>query len=79
MVATHASKEVVWLQILCSCTGLVQQAVRIACDSQSAIFLARNPTYHYETKHINVHYQCFRDMVEVEKVLLVKVELWRML
>jgi hypothetical protein len=29
MVATHASKEVVWLQILCSSIGLVQQDVRI--------------------------------------------------
>ena len=33
MAATHASKEVVWLQILCSCIGLVQQVVRIDCDS----------------------------------------------
>jgi hypothetical protein len=39
MVATHASKEVVWLQRLCSCIELVQRAVRIYCDSQSAIFL----------------------------------------
>jgi hypothetical protein len=39
MVATHARKEVVWLQILCLGIGLVQQAVRIECDSQSAIFL----------------------------------------
>jgi hypothetical protein len=39
MAATHASKESIWLQILCSGIGLVQQAVRIECDSQSAIFL----------------------------------------
>jgi hypothetical protein len=43
MAATHASKEAVWLQRLCSGIGLVQQAVRIDCDSQSAIFLAKNP------------------------------------
>ena len=40
IAATHASKEVVWLQRLCSSMGLVQQAIRIDCDSQSAIFLA---------------------------------------
>ena len=45
MAATHASKEEVWLQRLCSSIGLVQQAVRIDCDSQSAIFLVKNPTY----------------------------------
>jgi hypothetical protein len=33
----------------------------------------RNPTYHSKTKHINVQYHFFKDMVE-EKVLLVKVD-----
>jgi hypothetical protein len=53
MTATHASKEAVWLQRLCSSIGLVQQAVRLDCDSQSAIFLAKNPSYHSNTKHID--------------------------
>jgi len=44
MVATYASKEAVWLQRLCSSMGLVQGAIRIDCESQSAIFLAKNPT-----------------------------------
>ena len=46
MVATHASKEAFWLQRLCSSMGLVQGAIMIGCDSQSAIFLAKNPAYH---------------------------------
>jgi phosphoribosyl-AMP cyclohydrolase len=54
MATTHASKEAIWLQILCSGIGLVQQAMRLDCDSQSAIFLAKNPTYHSKTKHIDV-------------------------
>jgi len=54
MAATHASKEEVWLQRLCSSMGLVQEAIRIDCDSQSAIFLAKNPSYHSKTKHIDV-------------------------
>jgi hypothetical protein len=33
MEATHESKEEVWLQRLCSGIGLVQQVVRIDCDS----------------------------------------------
>jgi len=45
MEATHASKEAVWLQRLCSSMGLVQGAIRKGCDSQSAIFLAKNPAY----------------------------------
>jgi hypothetical protein len=74
MAATHASKEAVWLQILCLGIGLVQQAVRLDCDSQSAIFLAKNPAYHSKTKHIDVQYHFVRDMVEEKKVLLEKVD-----
>jgi hypothetical protein len=44
MAATLASMKVVWLQRLCSGIGLVQKAVILDCDSQSAIFLAKNPT-----------------------------------
>eukprot|EP00253_Pinus_taeda_P014946 PITA_14946 len=74
MVATHASKEAVWLQRLCSSMGLVQVAIRIDCDSQSVIFLAKNPAYHSKTKHIYVQYHFVMDMIEDKKVLLVKVD-----
>eukprot|EP00253_Pinus_taeda_P024830 PITA_24830 len=74
MAATHASKEAVWLQRLCSSMGLVQGAIRIDCDSQSAIFLAKNPAYQSKTKHIDVQYHFVRDMIEEKKVLLVKVD-----
>jgi hypothetical protein len=74
MAATHASKEVVWLQRLCSVIELVQQAVRIDCDSQSEIFLTKNPTYHSKTKHIDIQYHFVRDMIEEKKVLLMKVD-----
>jgi hypothetical protein len=74
METTHASKEAVWLQRLCSSIGLVQQAVRIDCDSQSAIFLVKNLTYHSKTKHIDIQYHFVRDMVEEKKVLLMKVD-----
>ena len=47
---------------------MVQQAVRIDCDSQSAIFLARKSTYHSKTKNIDVQYHFVRDMVEEKKV-----------
>ena len=73
MRATHASKEAIWLQRLCSGIGLVQEAVRIECDSQSAIFLAKNPTYNSKKKHFDIQYHFVRDMVE-EKVLLMKVD-----
>ena len=54
--------------------GLVQRAIRIECDSQSEIFLAKNPAYHSKTKNIDVQYHFVRDMVEDKNVLLVKVD-----
>jgi phosphoribosyl-AMP cyclohydrolase len=74
MKTTHESKEEVWLQILCSSIGLVQQAVRIDCDTHSALFLANNTNYHSKTKHIDIQYHFVRDMVEEKKVLLMKVD-----
>ena len=72
MAATHASKEVVWLQRLCLGIGFVQKGVRSECDSQSAIFLVNNPAYHAKTKHIDVHYQFLRDMFDETKVFMEK-------
>ena len=63
-----------WLQRLCSGIGFVQKGVRLECDSQSAIFLEKNPAYHAKTKHIDVQYHFVRDMVEDKKVLLEKVD-----
>ena len=54
--------------------ALVQGAIRIDCDNQSAIFLAKNLAYHSKTKHIDVQYHFVRDMIEDKKVLLVKVD-----
>jgi len=74
MAATHASKEAVWLQRLCSSMGLVHGSIRIDYDSQSATFLAKNLDYHSNTKHIDVQYHFVRDMIEDKKVFLVKVD-----
>jgi hypothetical protein len=68
METTHARKKVVWLQRLCLGIGLVQKEVRLDCDSESAIFLAKNPAYHSKTKHIDFQYHFVRDMVEEKKV-----------
>ena len=48
--------------------------MRIDCDSQSAIFLAKNPAYHSRMKHIDVQYHFVRDIVESMNVWLEKVD-----
>jgi hypothetical protein len=48
--------------------------MKISCDNQSTIFLPNNPNYHSKTKHIYVQYHFVRDMLEINKVLLEKVD-----
>lgn len=74
MAATHACKEAIWLKRLCLDIGIKQGIVTVYCDSQSAISLAKNPTFHAQTKHIDVQYHFVRDMVEDGRVKLVKVD-----
>jgi hypothetical protein len=74
MEATHVSKEAVWMQRLCLGIGFEQRAMKISCDSQSAIFMEKNTVYHSKTKNIDVQYHFVRDMVESNKVLLEKVD-----
>jgi hypothetical protein len=64
----------VWIQWLCSGIGFEQRAMKVSCDNQSALFMAKKPTYHSKTKNIDVQYHFVRDMVESNKVLLEKVD-----
>ena len=47
--------------------------MRIDCDNQSAILLVKNPAYHSKMKHMGVQYHFVKDMVEIKKVLMEKV------
>jgi len=73
MVVSHASKEDVWIHRLCLEIGFKKQAMRINCNSQSAICLAKNRAYHSRMKHIDVGYFFVRDIAESKKVMLEKV------
>ncbi len=74
MIATHACKEAIWLKSLCSDIEFKQCVVTIYRDSQSAIYLAKNLTFHARNKHIDVQYHFLRDIIEDDKVKLEKVE-----
>ena len=53
--------------------GKVQNTIKVFCDSQSAIHLAKNPAYHSKTKHIPVKYHFVRHVVDEGGVVLEKV------
>jgi hypothetical protein len=56
VVATEASKEMIWLQRFMDELGKKQENSRLYCDSESAIHLAKNSTFHSKTKNIQLRY-----------------------
>ncbi|KAH9754792.1 Integrase catalytic domain-containing protein [Citrus sinensis] len=73
MAATEAVKEAIWLKGLLGDLGVIQENIAVFCDNQSAIFLAKNQTYHARTKHIDVKYHYVREIIEGGDVLLKKI------
>ena len=62
---THAAKELIWLQHLLPDLGMSKYAPKtLFCDNQGAISLAKNPTHHAKTKHVDVQLHFIRDHVE---------------
>ena len=56
MVVVEAGKEVIWMKNFIRELGIQQEEFQIHCDSESAIHLAKNATYHSRTKHIQKRY-----------------------
>ncbi|KAL5839560.1 hypothetical protein ACOSQ4_012168 [Xanthoceras sorbifolium] len=64
VAVTEASKEMVWLQNFLEELGKKQEDNVLYCDSQSAIHLAKNPSFHSRTKHIQLRYHFIRSLLE---------------
>src|SRR5579871_5729126 len=73
MAATQASREVIWF-------GKLLQEIRYSqdrritimlADNQGSINLAKNPTQHARTKHIDIQHYFIREKVEEKKIELV--------
>ena len=73
MAITEATKESLWLTGLVKELGILQGGVQLYCDSQSAIYLAKNQVYHAKTKHIDVRFHKIRELVSSGELLLEKV------
>uniref|UniRef100_A0A2N9FA25 Integrase catalytic domain-containing protein n=1 Tax=Fagus sylvatica TaxID=28930 RepID=A0A2N9FA25_FAGSY len=73
MAVAEVAKEALWLKGLVKELGLNQGGVQMHCDSQSAIYLAKNQVYHARTKHINVRFHKIRELIVTGDIVLEKV------
>jgi hypothetical protein len=53
--------------------NMKQEKYTLYYDSQSAIYLAKNPSFHARTKHIEVMYHWIRQVVSSKLVQLEKI------
>ena len=47
--------ELQWLQYLCHVHTNIFESFVVYCDNKSAIYIAKNPTFHERTKHIEIN------------------------
>ena len=73
VAATEASKEVIWLQRFMEELGKKQENTRLYSDSQSAIHLANNLTFHSKNKHIQLRYHFIWSILENGQFKLEKI------
>ena len=71
MAISHCTKKVVWLWQLLADVGYVQGgSTSIMYNNQGCLALAKNPTCHSHTKHIDVHHHFVREKLEYQKICL---------
>ena len=73
IVVTEACKELLWLKKFLEELNLKQENYTLYCDSQSAIHLSKNSTFHSRSKHIDVRYHWIRDVLDKRLMHLDKV------
>jgi hypothetical protein len=70
MALAHAAKEAIWLRSLLSELRYpFPFPTPIHCDNHSTIILAKDPTFHARSKHIDIRHHFIRDHVENEDLI----------
>lgn len=72
MALFKATKEAVWIKKFLWELGEIatQKAIKMLEDNQKSTSTAKNPEFHYKTKHIDVRFHFVRKKVESGEVAL---------
>jgi hypothetical protein len=73
VVATKASKEMIWLERFMEELGKKHENSRLYCDSESVIHLEKNSTFHSNTKYIQLRYHFIQSVLEDEHLKSEKI------
>jgi hypothetical protein len=65
MAMNRCTREAIWLRQLMEDVGCAQEeATTMMCDNQGSMALAKNPTNHDRSKHIDVQHHFIREKIE---------------
>lgn len=65
----QTTREMKWLKsLLTEFDFTVQLPMPMHCDNQTVIFIANNPIFNEQTKHIEIHCHYVRDIVMTETI-----------
>ena len=73
IAVTEAGKELLWMKKFITELGFNQEKYVLFCDSQSAIHLSKNPTFHGRSKHIDLRYHWIREALDSKRFALDKI------
>jgi hypothetical protein len=73
VVATEASKQMIWLHSFMEELGKKQENRKLYCDNQSVIHIAKKLSFHSKTNHIQLRYHFIRFILEDRQLKLEKI------
>ena len=73
IVVVEACKELLWMNLFLGELVCAQERYVLYCDSQSAIHLGKNSTFHGRSKYIDVRYHWIRDVLDSKLLELEKI------
>ena len=73
MEITEAVKDVIWLKGFFNELTIDKQPISLFCDSQSAIYRAKDQMLHELTKHIDVRHHFVRDIFMKGDLCIMKI------
>ena len=74
IAASEAKKEMIWSKIFLRELGLKQWEYAVYYDSQSAMNVSKNATYHALMKYIDVRYHLIREVIDRNLIKLEKIQ-----
>ena len=72
VAATSSACQTIWLRRLIADFNQEQrEATHIYCDNKSTISIARNPTHHGRTKHIDIRFHFIWNLISTSSIALI--------